>query len=111
MTGSRWPGLNLSSDQSGTGGGGGGKGGARSPGGDRGRPQTGVVIEKGIPLPSRQVARKYPFDEMEVGDSFFVTDVSVVLLHAHARRHSPRRFTCRTVVEGDIKGVRVWRIE
>lgn len=70
-----------------------------------------VFIEKGIPLPTRQVSRKYPFSEMEVGDSFFVTDASVVLLHTHARRHSPKRFTCRTTVEDDVKGVRIWRIE
>lgn len=70
-----------------------------------------VVIEKGIPLPSRQIPKKYPFGEMEVGDSFFVSDVSVGLLHAHARRYAPWRYTCRTVVEGDVKGVRVWRIE
>jgi hypothetical protein len=70
-----------------------------------------VVIEKGIPLPGRERRKKYPFEGMEVGDSFFVPDVSVMLLHAHARRYMPRRFTCRTVVESDVKGIRVWRIE
>lgn len=70
-----------------------------------------VFVEKGIPLPVRQVAKKYPFEEMDIGDSFFVTDASVALIHANARRYAPMRFTCRTVFEGDVKGIRVWRIE
>ncbi len=70
-------------------------------------------IEKGIPVPKMTGAgrkTKYPFDVMEVGDSFFVKDAKVKTLSrtcgSHGKRLS-RKFISRTV-EG---GVRVWRTE
>lgn len=53
--------------------------------------------------------RKYPFDRMEVGQSFYVfpepgTTPSIAA-YQYARRHG-KKFSCRR--EGD--GVRIWRI-
>lgn len=71
------------------------------------------AIEKGVPIPPSATGpksgSKYPYREMEVGDSFFVpggkrSTVSGVLQSRHARPHG--KFTLRTV-DG---GVRVWRI-
>lgn len=71
------------------------------------------TIDKDIPVP-KQVGtgrkNKYPFDALEVGDSFFVKDAKVKTLSrtcgSHGKRLS-RKFTSRTV-DG---GVRVWRTE
>lgn len=82
------------------------------------------TIEKGIPCPALQprgVTSKYPFDKMEVGDSFFVPvspKEGEAVEHALSRLRSniegnKRRVVKMTghtitvrIVEG---GVRVWR--
>lgn len=73
-------------------------------------------IEKGIPLPVRSNSKhKYPFDDMEVGDSFYVQgegrELSRFKAHVSTQnrrlrddRITGRYFTVRTV-EG---GVRCW---
>ena len=75
--------------------------------------QTGVVmgirVERGIAMPSEKVVRKYPHEDMEVGDSFLITDVSMqVVLNANWRagKRLARRYTARK--EG--VGIRVWRV-
>jgi hypothetical protein len=75
------------------------------------KPTNGEIkIESGVPLPPHQARNaKYPFSAMQIGDSFFVPNVTVSSLAgcmAHARhRDAGRIYTSRTV-EG---GVRVWR--
>ena len=76
-------------------------------------------IEKGIPLaPKTQLRRsRYPFSQMEVGDSFFVpveADVELGLLHhrvhscaSYMGKRLGRKFTTRS----NETGVRVWRTE
>jgi hypothetical protein len=74
-------------------------------------------IEKGVPLPSWQTGRagqsKYPFADLQVGDSFLVphfakTSQMSALIGRWQRTHSNQRFATRKVEGG---GVRVWRIE
>lgn len=71
------------------------------------------TIEKGIPVPKQVGAgrrNKYPFDAMEVGDSFFIKDGKVKTFSRTCGHHGKRlgrRFASRTV-DG---GVRVWRTE
>ena len=74
------------------------------------RPSEAIVITKGLPAPRGRRA-KYPFRDMEIGDSFFAPGSSVIGIHGCARRHRPMRFTCRSVVEDGVSGIRVWRIE
>lgn len=71
------------------------------------------TIDKGIPVP-KQVGTgrktKYPFDLMEVGDSFFIKDTKVKTISCSCGIYGKRlnrKFTSRTV-EG---GARVWRVE
>ena len=79
-------------------------------------------IEKGIPIIAMNTSTgrppKYPFHEMEVGDSFFIPsdagrDARLVQASVMGTiRESRHRFTdqrkfCTRKVEG---GVRVWRI-
>ena len=69
-----------------------------------------IKIDKGVPLPvTYTVNLKYPWLEMEIGDSFFV-NATQSRIGSHAwqmgNRHN-RKFTTRKV-DG---GVRVWRVE
>lgn len=70
-------------------------------------------IEKGIPVPKMTGAgrkTKYPFESMQVGDSFFVKDGAVKTLSRSCGTYGKRlerKFTSRTV-DG---GARVWRTE
>jgi hypothetical protein len=70
-------------------------------------------IDKGVPIPPRKSANaKYPFREMEVGDSFHVAGNSQLLLKrmrsacSWAQSKYPEtKYTVRTT----DTGVRVWR--
>jgi hypothetical protein len=76
-----------------------------------------IKIDKGVPVPPLTQGRrmKYPFRQMEVGDSFFVPGVKTSsgfsgCLHG-VRKSTGWTFTCRSRVEDGVQGVRVWRIE
>ena len=73
------------------------------------RMASNIEITKGVPTP-RGRKSKYPFRDMEVGDSFFAPGSSVIGIHGCARRHRPMKFTCRSIVENGVAGIRVWRI-
>lgn len=87
------------------------------------------VISNDVPLPVKKLREKragrkarYPFAELEIGQSFFVpnaclskkarkTDDMIVFSAVPARkRHPDRKFVCRATVENDVHGVRVWRV-
>jgi uncharacterized protein (DUF2249 family) len=68
-----------------------------------------ILIEKNIPIPSTR--GKYPWGEMEVGDSIFIEGAKTssrisTLTHSYGLSNK-KKFTVRKV-DG---GVRVWRIE
>jgi hypothetical protein len=74
--------------------------------------QTGVImgirVEKGVALPMARVDRKYPHEEMEVGDSFLIADVSMqVVLNANWRASKKLGWKFAARKEGE--GIRVWR--
>jgi hypothetical protein len=72
------------------------------------------VIEKSFPIPPPAkigAPKKYPLSDMEVGDSFFVKDVSGKRNPAYSSvcnygKESGKKFTVRR----SGGGVRVWRI-
>lgn len=69
-----------------------------------------VRIEKGHPIPT---ARRYPFKQMQVGDSFFIENhpnrVSAAAA-CYARRHAGYKFRTLKVREAGRSGTRCWRI-
>lgn len=78
-------------------------------------------VQKGVPIPVFKAGRrrKYDFEIMEVGDSFFSTDYSQKVMAAacqYVKRHAnDKKFRCKSVTEKndkgfDIKGIRVWRV-
>jgi hypothetical protein len=68
-------------------------------------------ISKDIPAPSRRRFHLYPFQTLEVGESFFVPNGYIQLAGSANTRYAPKRFTARTRTEEGVKGIRVWRID
>ena len=69
-----------------------------------------IAIEKSIPLPEQRKRRSYPYQEMDVGDSFFVDQIKPQIMfnrNLEVSKKTGMKFTARR--EGN--GVRVWRIE
>ena len=70
-----------------------------------------VEIEKNVPVPEwhGRSGAKYPWDTMEVGESFIAQCKNINSLSTarnNAERRYNRKFSCRTTPEG----VRVWRV-
>lgn len=66
-------------------------------------------IEKNIPIPAYKKANRFPYMELDIGDSFLVTDVSLNSVcgsNYRVGKRLNRKFTARQ--EGS--GVRVWRV-
>lgn len=73
---------------------------------------AGIVVEKNIPMPGQGRNCIYPWRAMEVGDSFFVPGKTAREMSAGksiAQRLTTFKFTQRSVVENEVKGVRIWR--
>jgi hypothetical protein len=62
-------------------------------------------IEKDIPIPRPR--RKYPFEDMEVGDSVFVEGKRPQDFSSYFWRYKPMKSTCRSL----NGGTRIWRIK
>lgn len=65
-------------------------------------------IESGVPLPD---SVKYPFDKLEVGDSFVVTLDKRPSVSSAAVKYGQRTNTKYVVRKVDDNNVRVWRTE
>lgn len=71
-------------------------------------------IDKGVKMPKDNKA-KYPWKELDIGDSFFVplTDCGFNSLRNQASsRGAPLGwvFKARAVTENGVEGTRVWRV-
>ena len=63
-----------------------------------------IIIEKYIPLPGRALKSSFPFEQMEVGDSFFVDTQKTV-----ATKSAERRLGFQFKAKQVNGGCRVWR--
>ncbi len=69
-------------------------------------------IEKNIPVPGDvkiDKRKKYPFDQMNVGDSFFAKNKTARSLSNSSQWHAKKtgkKFTCTT----EADGARCWRV-
>lgn len=80
-----------------------------------------IKVESGVPMPtSGRRASKYPFDNLSVGESFFVPDdfgishnaVRQAVKDANVRYGGDREFVSRRVNrQSHRSGTRVWRVE
>jgi hypothetical protein len=53
----------------------------------------------------------WPFRQMEIGESFFVSGVRRNNISAAAARYTDRSFACQAKIERGAEGVRVWRVQ
>jgi hypothetical protein len=68
-----------------------------------------ITIEKNVPIPKTHERgnKKYPFDEMDVGDSFTCDTPNINnSVRFYAKRNEGKKFTTRKVGEAQW---RVWR--
>ena len=69
-----------------------------------------IVVEKGIELPKGRIGQqKYPWDEMDIGDSFYVAGGDLKRIRWAATANGSkygRKYSVRAV-DG---GVRTWRV-
>jgi len=74
-----------------------------------------IKIEKNVPIPKKKGSgrkAKYPFGEMDVGDSFFVDNILPRTLYQSAKswnRRSGNDVRWKVYKEGEF-GARIWRI-
>ncbi len=71
---------------------------------------TKITIDKNVPLPSRS---KYPYFDMEIGDSFFAAEGSsekITGSWAYQKRRYGRKFSYRKWNENGNDGFRVWKV-
>lgn len=67
-----------------------------------------IQIDKNVPVPKHNGKHsEYPFDSMEVGDSFSVAWILAASVRNCYSRYKPKKFSTRKM--GD--NIRVWRIE
>ena len=80
-----------------------------------------IKVEKNVPLPARRGSKnhKYPWEEMEIGDSFSVpidgrgpqmVAASVGRAAQVAKIKYQHRYSVLTVEENGAKIIRVWRV-
>lgn len=65
-----------------------------------------VQIDRGIPVPPRNRAERYPWEALEVGDSFLADGKRRPNTTVAIKTHAPKKFTIRKTAEG----WRVWRV-
>jgi hypothetical protein len=76
-----------------------------------------IKIETGVPVPTRATRKsKYPFREMEVGNSFFVNDKDEVnrtqqKLSAAAAMFCKKNPAYKFKTQTFDTGVRIWRVK
>lgn len=76
----------------------------------------GISIQRNVPIPAgaQGPVPKYPFRNMEVGDSFFVeadkTRIATIRTSAHLfGRCNEATFRTVSVTEGGKSGIRIWK--
>jgi hypothetical protein len=73
--------------------------------------KTTLVFDKNVPLPKRVgQQRKYPFDEMQVGDSFLMTGPDAWKIGTAARAYA-HIHGWKVTIRKTPEGLRCWRIE
>ena len=69
-----------------------------------------IVLESGVQMPKPRVVYAYPYEEMEVGDSFTVpVSARAKVLNANYRASKRLGYRFSSKTEGEV--LRVWRVE
>lgn len=79
-----------------------------------------MKVDKNIPIPEDNPRNKYPYHELEIGDSFFIPNavignpnntISSSVAVTNTRMKGRKLFICRRRVAHSKPGWRVWRIK
>ena len=70
-----------------------------------------MKIEEGIPVPKKVRAAKYPFNQMEVGQSVFFANVTTDSKPYRAAKAFELRRGWKFAIRRQEGGIRIWRIE
>jgi hypothetical protein len=68
---------------------------------------TSIVVEKGVPLPVIRV--NYPYETMEINDSFVVSGKSLQVV-CNTNYRVGKKLGMRFVARKCEDGIRVWRV-
>lgn len=70
-------------------------------------------IEKNVPIPSRAGRSKYPFEQMDKGDSFLIaaTDKKAVASARSSVYSAAAKRKLKVVTRIEEKGLRVWMMD
>lgn len=77
-----------------------------------------IRVVDNVPLPDnierrrsrRPRGSKYPFGDMQIGNSFFIKNKAAVNMHA-SMAQAERTLGCRFIARDVTGGCRIWRIE
>ena len=69
-----------------------------------------MKIEKNIPAPAVRKRRPFPFEQMEVGDSFAVQDDTVSAAKMSASRMNKNGSGKQFTIQKTESGYRCWRV-
>ena len=73
-----------------------------------------ITIDHSIPAPEhitgRNRKRKFAFEELQIGDSFFVPEVVLSGISGYWEKKLGITITRKAVTENGINGTRFWRI-
>jgi hypothetical protein len=68
-----------------------------------------IKIDKGIPMPGHH-SEKYPWKDMEVGDSFLVEGMMKATQMSGPKAYAAKKYGHTYATRLEEKGLRVWRI-
>jgi hypothetical protein len=66
-----------------------------------------VEVEREVPLP--KLRHKYPYEQMEVGESFFVPGMSLQVL-CNSNYWAGKKYGRKFIARCEKGGIRVWRL-
>lgn len=69
-----------------------------------------IVIEKGIPLPTRERSSKYGFENLGVMESVLITDIPVQTVRNSVSAKN-KRGDKKFIAKAGIYGTRIWRVK
>jgi hypothetical protein len=65
-----------------------------------------LEVDKSVPLPEGK--KRYPYKEMDIGDSFFVGAGKLQVV-CNANYRASKRLGMQFIARKEVEGVRVWR--
>ena len=74
-----------------------------------GRMEQMYEITNEVPIPAPIKKHNYPYEQLQVGESFWVVGISMASL-CNANRRQGKRLERRFVCRKEGEGVRVWRV-